>query len=357
MSNFGNSILFMMAFLLIGSCGQKSTIKNDVAVEKLACAYGDCKHIIQNVTFALDDSSMAFKTPLPGLGPIAGGLIKFVGDIFAKNTKKGRYEFSYVQPLPELPEILNSVKVKRLFFYMKPKKASGLDVKTAGVVETWIRRYLLGEGKTTFDFVGKFGMKLSAEKIKTPESYDPIFTEGLGDESSELLDIFKTPRTRVVDTEVAKELVLVRYQNKTKEEDTSNEKYGRIHYLETTRDPIVLKEFFRTLPEFQGQFKRILLLSDGIILELKKDPVANEVFKVVMEKHADELDRDLGVNFVDTCTVRSCLELSLPDVNLMPIAKKGNALKLDALLQANIVPESFKLKGYVEFEVKLESDI
>jgi len=352
------SFLFVLSLLLLGSCGQKSEIKNDVTAEKLSCAYGDCKHIIQNVTFALDNSSMAFNTPLPGLGPIAGGLIKFVGDIFAKNTKKGRYEFSYVQPLPELPEILNSVKVKRLFFYMKPKKASGLDIKRAGSVETWIRRYLLGEGKTSFDFVGKFGMKFSSEKIKSPESYDPIFTEGKGDDRSELLEIFKSkPRSRVIDTEVAKDLVLVKYQSSTREEDTSEEKYGRIHYLETTKNPIILKEFFRTMPEFQGQYKRILLLSDGIIVELKKDPVANEIFKFIMEKNADELDRELGLNFVDTCTIRSCLELSLPDVNLMPIAKKGNAIKLDALLQANIVPDSFKLKGYVEFEVKIESDI
>lgn len=352
------SFALIMALFLFSSCGQESTIKNDVTAEKLSCAYGDCKHIIQNVTFALDDSAMAFQTPLPGLGPIAGGLIKFVGDIFAKNTRKGRYEFSYIQPLPEIPEILSSVKVKRLFFYMKPKKASGLDIKTAGIVETWIRRYLLGEGKTSFDFVGKFGMKLSAEKIKTPETYDPIFTEGLGDESSELLEIFKArPHSRVVDTEVARDLVLVKYQSKTRDEDTSEAKYGRIHYLETTRDPIVLKEFFRTMPEFQGQYKRILLLSDGVIIELKKDPVANEVFKIIMENNAEELDKKLGVTFVDTCTKKSCLELTLPDVNLIPIAKKGNALKLDALLQATIVPESFKLKGYVEFEVKLESEI
>lgn len=350
--------LLIISLLLLVSCGEKSSIKNNVSSEKLACAYGDCTHIIQNVTFALDDSSMAFNTPLPGLGPIAGGLIKFVGDIFAKNTKKGRYEFSYVQPLPEIPEILSSVKIKRLFFYMKPKKASGLDVKKAGVVETWVRRYLLGEGKTNFDFVGKFGMKLSTENIETPETYDPIFTEGLGDKGSSLLDIFKSNSySDVIDTDAAKELVLIKYQDKTRVKDTANEKYGRIHYLETTKDPIALKEFFRKLPEFEGQYKRILLLSDGVIIELVKDPVANEIFKIIMENHAEKLDQELGLNFVDTCTIRSCLELSVPDVNLMPIAKKGNALKLDALLQAKIVPESFKLKGYVEFEVKLESNI
>lgn len=350
-SNFLFTML--LAFILIG-CGQKSTIKNNVEAEKLACAYGDCKHIIQNVTFSLDDPSFAFKTPLLGLGPIAGGLIKFVGDIFAR-TKGGRVEFTYIQPLPELPRELHSARVKRLFLYMKPKKSSGLEEeKEVGFLRENVERYGLGKEKTNFDFIGLLGMRLSATKIKA-HTYDPIFKEGFGSDISSFMNLFENNyRSGVVDTEIAEELMLVKYQKTTKKQDTLVKKFGRIHYLETTKDPGELKKFFLYCPEFQGHYKRIVLLRNSIFIELNKDPVANEMFKYVMGRSSKEM-KDLGVNFIDTCSEKKCLELKLPDVNLVPFTERGNALKLDALLQPHVVPDSFNIKGFVEFEVKIES--
>lgn len=349
-------LLFTMVMaLLFSGCGQKSTIKNNVEAEKLACAYGDCKHIIQNLTFPLDDPSFAFKTPLLGLGPIAGGLIKFVGDIFAR-TKGGRVEFSYIQPVPELPESLHAVRVKRLFLYMKPKKSSGLnEEEEAGFVRENLERYVLGKEKTNFDFIGLLGMRLSATVIKESHTYEPIFKEGLGSEISNFMNLFENSyRSGVVDTEIARELMLVKYQNTTKKSDTVYKKFGRIHYLETTKDPAAMKKLFQDSPEFQGHYKRIVLLRNSILIELNKDPVANEMFKFVMARYDSTL-KDLGLNFVDTCSEKKCLELKIPEVNLVPFAEKGNALKLDALLQPHVVPDSFNIKGFVEFEVKIDS--
>jgi hypothetical protein len=51
------------------------------------------------------------------------------------------------------------------------------------------------------------------------------------------------------------------------------------------------------------------------------------------------------------------MELTVPDVNLIPIAIKGNSLKFDAILHAGAVPESFKLKGFVEFEIDADLGI
>jgi hypothetical protein len=350
----------LLALLLIGpvGCGKKSTIKNDVKAEKLSCAYGDCRYIIKNLTFPLDDSSLAYQTPLPGLGPIAGGIIKFVGDIFAKSTDLGKMEMSWTQPIPEIPQVLKSVRLKRFFFYMKPVSKKKQTLRSN--VRDWFNRYVLGRGHTTFAFLDKLAVRLSTSNIEKPQTYVPTLITRIEnrDSLSSLLKVFSEKNEReVIDPEIATELVLLKYHKKRKSEDSAHRKFGKIHYLETTSESAFeLKKFLLAQRELQGHFVRILLLGNSLLVELVKDPVSEEIFQsLIMEKTA-ELDQ-LGVNFIDTCTQDSCLEVNVPNVNIIPIATKGNSLKLDAFLQAADVPESFKLKGFVEFEAKVESNI
>jgi hypothetical protein len=344
-----------MAFaLLLTGCGQESSISNHVEAEKLSCAYGDCKHIIRNVTFPLDNSSLAFKTPLPGLGPIAGGILKFVGDVFAKNTKMGELEMSYTQPIPELPtEVLHSVRLKRFFFYMKPKG------NKRRWFHDWFNRYVLGQGHTTFNFLDKFALRLSTADVENPESYVPTLVTEKADKHAieSMLQIFsKHYRGNYIGSEEGEDIVLLKYHKKKKKLDTSDELYGKIHYMETTGDPALIKSFLVKEESFKGYYKRILLLEGALLIELEKDPISDEIFKSIMNDNSEKFSK-LGVNFVDTCTELSCLEITVPDVNLVPIAAKGNALQLDALLHADSVPESFNLKGFIEFEVKFDSVI
>ncbi len=85
--------------------------------------------------------------------------------------------------------------------------------------------------------------------------------------------------------------------------------------------------------------------------------MSNITFQNFMEENAEVIDQTYKVNFIDTCTENSCLEINVPDINLVPIARKGNSLKLESILEADNVPESFKLKGFVEFELKVKSPI
>jgi hypothetical protein len=352
-------ILFVASvFFLLSGCGKKSVIKNHVEAEKLACAYGDCRHIIKSVTFPLDNSALAFKTPLPGLGPIAGGIVKFVGDIFAKNTNQGRLEISYTQPIPEIPNEVHSVRLKRFFFYMKPVDKKRRSFRSS--VQDWINRYILGRGHTTFAFLDKIAVRLSATDVYDPDTYVPSLLNKLDNEDAEdsLMKLFdENYRQSVVDTEVAQDLILLKYHKKKKAQDTSSKQYGKIHYLETTKDPADVKKFLLSQLNFKGNYKRILLLEKSLLIELEKDPVCDEIFKNLMISKAEEMGKELGVNFIDTCTEDSCLEVNVPDVNIIPIARKGNALKLDAIIHAADVPESFKLKGFVEFETRIDSKI
>lgn len=347
--------LFILVFaVLLAGCGQKSTIKNDVEAEKLSCAYGDCEHIIYDLSFALDDPAFAYNTPLAGLGPIAGGLIQFVGDIFAKTTKIGDVEFSYIQPIPSLPERLRSVRMKRFFLFMKPHKVSQQD-SNPGFIRRTIERYILGQGEANFDFIRMFGMRLSATTIEEPESYSPIFVQGKISKTSELLRMLKQfSPDDVIDSASVKEAILSKYNIDTKKEDTLTKEYGKIHYLETKGEAFKLKSFFLRKDEFKGYYKRIILLNNAIFIELNKDPLADEVYRHIMEQYDEEL-KELGLTYAGTCNEKTCLELKVPNVNLVPFSKRGNALKLDALLKPDFVPDAFELKGFVEFEVKIES--
>ena len=353
-----SKILFLMVFfLLTGSCGKKSMIKNHVKAETLACAYGDCKHIIRNLTFPLDDSALAYETPLPGLGPIAGGIIKFVGDIFAKNTTMGKLQMSYTQPIPEIPQEVHSVRLKRFFFYMKPLKVQRRTFR--GTLRDWLNRYILGKGHTTFAFLDKLAVRLSTANVDNPATFEPAILNTLGsiEYVESLMKVFdKNFRPDVIDTEIAEELILLKYSNDTRDKDTSNKQFGKIHYLETSKSPADLKKFFHKEKKLQGLIKRILLLQGSILIELSRDPVSDEIFKNIMSVNADKLDKTYGVNFIDTCTENSCLEVNVPNVNIIPIAIKGNALRLEAIIHAEDVPDSFKLKGFVEFEAKIDSD-
>lgn len=351
-------LLFILALSVLSTgCGKKSTIKNSVQAEKLSCAYGDCNYIIKNVTFPLDDSALAFETPLPGLGPIAGGIIKFVGDIFAKNTDMGKVQVSYTQPIPEIPAELHSVRLKRFFFYMKPSQKKKQNLR--GTVTDWFNRYILGKGHTTFAFLDKLAIRLSTTSVEDPDHYTPVLVNKIDskDAENDLLAAFKgTGLPKVIDPEIATDLILLKYHRKNKENDTNNKDYGKIHYLETTGSAAAVKRFLLKQDIFKGHHVRILILEKSLIIELSKDPMADEIFRNIMMEKAEEIEQ-LGVNFVDTCTQNSCLEVNVPSVNIVPIARKGNSLKLDALIHAADVPESFKLKGFVEFEAKIKSDI
>lgn len=346
--------LFLSVLILSLGCGQESTIKNDVKAEKLAQMYGDGKYVSKDIVFPLEDSSLAFENPLPGLGPIAGGMLKLVGDIFARNSDMGALDMSITQTIPEIPtEIVNSVKLKRFFFYMKPKKQKR---RTISQWFNWFNRYVLGKGNDTFDFLDKLAVRFSTtDTAESSKISAPLITTIINKvDIDSIMKVFKGNfREAMVDNESARDLILLKYDKKARKKDTAHTNYGKIHYLETSKDPAEIKKFFLNEPSFAGSYKKILLLEKSLFIELEKDPVSDEIFKDIMVNNASKIE-ELGVYFIDTCSEDSCLELNVPNVNMIPIATKGNAIKLEAVLRAASVPESFKLKGFVEFEVKFD---
>jgi hypothetical protein len=95
------------------------------------------------------------------------------------------------------------------------------------------------------------------------------------------------------------------------------------------------------------------MLNQTLVVELKKDPVIEEAFRVSMSEEAEMIEK-FNIDLIEECTEQTCLDLELPDVNLLPLITQGNALKVDAYINSKKAPESFQLEGFMEFEVKLK---
>lgn len=150
----------------------------------------------------------------------------------------------------------------------------------------WWNVVIMGKGHVTFDFLGKLAVRMESVSIDDPDTYVPTLeTKDYNrEEMKTLMEIFNPNyRPDVIDTERADNLVLLRYLDKQKLSDTTHSKYGQIHIMETV-EPQETKYFLRDHPKLQGFIKKILILDNSLLIELEKDPVAEEGFKAVLSE-------------------------------------------------------------------------
>jgi hypothetical protein len=294
----------------------------------------------------LYDSSLAFKSPISGLAPIAGGIIKFLGDVLTANTKHGNITMSYVAPIPAIPEELTSLKLKKVFFYMEPQRNHQRNAE-------WLSRVIMGRDDVNFDFLDRFGFKLSSsenhnfQNVESELIINNINNEDFKFHLDDFFSVFKNDESKK-----AIHAVILNYQAKKNKMDNTHNLH-RTYFIKTSK-PHQTKHFFMDHPLFKDVFNRILILDDSSFLELSDDSSSEKKFISAISELSTEL-YELGVQFIDQCMAPFCLDLNVPDVNLISIAKAGDAIKLDAIIQANKIPESFKLKGFIEFEVRIKT--
>jgi hypothetical protein len=93
-----------------------------------------------------------------------------------------------------------------------------------------------------------------------------------------------------------------------------------------------------------------------IVLELHDDPVMLDEFGYFLRDETPILD-SMGLVKVDRCTPNTCLDVRVPDVNVLPLLMQANTLRVDAMFEAGKEPDSFELKGFMEIEVRVASPI
>lgn len=347
-------VLSLISMILAG-CGQKSTIangfkpvssiKNSIQPESFETTYGDGKHIITPLVLTFGEG---YKSSLEGMGLVVGGVATFVGDMFAATTELGLQQVSYTLPIPTIPDdYIKEARIKRVFVYIKPEKAGARNT-------TWWKRVFFGSRDVNFNFLDKLALRMSSVALEDPDHYESkLLTKNLSKKEFEpLMKVFNSDEqiNNSIDPNKAKSAMLVKYEKTKKDLYVRNKDYGRIFIIDTKK-PKALKFFLEDHPNLKGYFERMHILDDGLLVEVKKDPIYEEGFKMIMSESEHELE-NFEVNMIDTCSSSTCLELVVPNINLIPIAGRGNAVKFDALIDVDKVPVSFKVNGFLEFEVR-----
>lgn len=339
-------LLFALLLAFSFGCGKKSVIKNAVEAQTTAEAYGDGEHTVLPLVLPLSDQVIPnFDSTLGKIGFVAGGFAKMFMNLGA-SLGMGKMQLSLIQQIPELPdEYFKSTAIKRVFFYIEPTEGTSRW-------KNWYQRWILGRSNVEFKFIDKIAVKLSPHHVENTDSWMPIFdVKSVGKREFSPFERLFEDREKLekVDPERAKELVLLLYEKG--DEKMKND--IRYVFIIDTDTPVQTRRFLENYPELRDRFKRINVLNKSLLVEIENDRVLEETFKTILSENKEELE-DLGVTYIDQCTSSTCLDLNVPNLNIVPMLLKDNAIKLDAFIDAREMPDSFQLKGLIEFELKLK---
>ena len=345
--------LFSFLILLTYGCGEKSIIKVDTKSRTFAEAYGDGQYVIRPLVLPLSDHAIeSFDSPVQRVDFVAGGFARMLMDVGVA-MGLGRNLLTLTQPLPEMDgidEFIKGAKIKRLFFYIEPTEGGSR-------LTNLYRRLIRGQHDTNFKFLDKIAIKATAVQQNTFTTWYPEFAyKGLKKkEFTPLQALFENGNNRrnVEENTHDASKVLVKYDGQNKDKYLNKDR-GTIYILRTN-EPSKTKRFLSKNPELKDSIKQIQMLNNTLIVELTKDRNSSEKFKVALPENPSILT-EYDIDLVEECTPETCLDIKVEDVDLMELLTKGNALKIDAYINAKKAPQSFQLKGFLEFELKLKID-
>jgi hypothetical protein len=341
------------------SCGQSSKIKNAPAPIGIAGAEaygskkisasgveekGDPNYLIRRYSIPIVPSPM--EATLPDLGPaapLANGLAK----LFLKTgVISGKKMFSLNQPIPISPvDVLHSMKLSRVFFIIEEED---------------------------FSFINRLAIRINPKKINNPGNLwttSNVDVNGMNGEMKSTFetwfdeDNYFTQKDNLNDIE---DVMVLKYDKNQKSVYThsDNLKYTYVIYAGNAAgvlDNILFKLKYRE----RGYVKHYEPLEDAVFIELNPDasiPIAS--LKAIFENDIRELSAnpDLGFRKMNICKPETCLDLKVPDMddersNLLPLLSRGNSIQMDAFVDVIKAPGAFKVRGFIEAEMKVLSPI
>lgn len=349
----GKQLLFILLILGTISCGQKSTVKTDVRPQTFAEAYGDGELVRRS--FPLPITTDATDSPVPDFGFLFGGIAKMIANIGVA-LGAGKTEMYFHQPTPELPKEIKEIRLKRVFFYIEPKANQDRRAR-------WFSRIFRGKGDVDFDFIKKLALRVKPEVADMKKvcliqdqgkfaplfpCKDPVMTNERTKMYTDALRI-PSPESEPNLSEL-RDFFLVKYDHGKKAEKIENHKRGKMYMVRTQR-PGETSHFFSKRPGYRGLVENMVTMDNVILVELKKDPVVQEIFESQLSADANYLDDTLAIEEIEECTESICLDVKVEKANLLPFLKRLNSNRIDAFIEAARVPESFQLKGFLEVEI------
>jgi hypothetical protein len=348
-----NILFSILTLILLSACGNESKIKGGPVAESLSEKYGDGKYFFYEPFLPLTEIDEV-ESLVSDLGLILSGFARTFLNI-GVGLGLGKRTMSLIQPVPEIPrKYLKDIKLKRVFFYIEP------HVKGERRFD-WLTRFFRGKNDVDFNFLSKLAIMIRPHHIGHRESWMPIFNfDEKPDKQLEkkFMTYFQNKESFYPEYEnprEARELLLLKYDKKKGDENFKNGHRGDI-FIATTTQPNETRDYLLNHPEMKNFFQHIFILDKNLMIELRKDPVVSESFNVILSQERDYIDQ-LGVSFIEPCTKQTCLDLQVPDLSLIDIVAQDNAIKLDAFVEANEVPETFRLKGFIEFWTKVRDPL
>lgn len=335
--------------LLLTGCGKKSTVKSDVEASGLK------EPISLKIVVPLTEETIAtFDSPVENTFPLLRGLVKSVFDLGA-SLGAGKVKLSLLQPLPEIPsKYVRDIRVKRVFFYMEPKKVEKIPRTIIGTVINDVWKFIKRDREMSFEFLDKLAVTLKPQEVEDKSSWVPEvatgdFSKKDKDYFNKLFNMnnFKVEQMNLVNDN--QEKVMIRYDKESKNNHLKTKSIGRIYILYSD-DPIRTRRLIEDDPKLGSYYNRIHTLSKSLLIELPADPILQEGFEVEFWEKQDELN----IKNMEACTTKICLDFKVSDINLVPLLEKSGGIKIDSFIDAGKTPESFQLKGFMEFEIKVQ---
>jgi hypothetical protein len=340
-------------------CDTTSTIDVKVKAQRLAEAYGDGQYIHQNFFLPLTDRNIdAIPSIVPNAGPILSGIARTFMNIGAGGFGLGKMPVRLTQPVPQISkEYVKDIRLKRVFFYIEPHAHQERT-------HNWVYNFVHGKTNVDFDFLRKIAISVSSNHIPNLKDYYPVFDKAPKEDQA-TMDRFENYFKKqvslfpaYVNPDKAKDILILKYDRANRKDYLKNNEYGDMFlaHVNDATAAVDTQEFLKSHPKLKNAFVNINLLNSTLMIELRKDPIISEIFQKVISEESTRLD-ELGVNQLEACTYKTCMDLRVPDVSLLDVATRDNSIQLDAFIDADRVPEGFQLKGFIEFATTIDSPI
>lgn len=328
-------LLSSLSLSLIG-CGQSSKIKGAIPAEPFSgpahvstLTYDSEKVIPLKFSFPIEPTP--FETTLPKLGPVTPVVNELVKLLLKVGTVSGTLKFRLNQPIPELPsEYAQTVKLARVFFVLQNENINFINKLAVMVTPKRIRN---DDGIMTASPTEEVEMT-KQEKRAHFEMFDE--NSITGKMASERRD---------------KEVLVLKYDRlqMNKYLKPLNKKF--IYLIHSSNPAAIMDHIVFTMGYHKKKLlKTTQLMMDSVLVELVPDNAVRANFE--RELQILSTGYEFGYKGHETCdSLRiSCLDLKIPDIELMELVFRENSLQIEAFVDVNRAPKTFGLKGFIEIE-------
>lgn len=356
------SHLFFILLLVLSACGEKSKVHPLFPGTPLRVTNGNGEYAVFSIKMPLSDKSIdTYESPIdPNSGlsriPLLGDALRFMTQALFNLGAEfglGKSNITINQPIPDLNSpYLNSISVKRVFFHIDNTIEEDPRPRNILIrVLNSLRGVIRGETQLDFSFIRELNVLLKMERTDVePVDYIPeIITENVD-------NVPARPRHDSIEIGAIggpRKIELLNYKRKNRQEILRNNERGAM-FVVYTEKPVQVRAFLRKDKDLAALIKEIVIVNKTLVIELTGQQSVSEAFFELMRNYEEEMAQS-GITKIDTCNEDICMDVKVNEQNMMPLLLQGNKLRIETNIDSSRVPpKSFQLKGFIEFEVKLD---